>query len=59
MTGKTLSKGTLSLRFMQNAHRAKQLQEVQLDQAKVQDDAEWQVSQEILDALNAQTPQNR
>ena len=50
MTSKTLSNGTLSLRFMQNAHRAKLQAQVELEQAKIKDDAEWSVSQEIKDA---------
>ena len=43
MTSKTLSNGTLSLRFMQNAHRAKLQAQVELEQAKIKDDAEWSV----------------
>ncbi|KAI0633006.1 hypothetical protein C8Q77DRAFT_1218398 [Trametes polyzona] len=50
MAGKTLSNGTLSLRFMQNAQRAKLQAQVELEQAKIKDDAEWSVSQEIRDA---------
>ncbi|EJF60146.1 hypothetical protein DICSQDRAFT_63582 [Dichomitus squalens LYAD-421 SS1] len=50
MAGKTLSNGTLSLRFMQNAQRAKLQAQVEVEQAKVKDDAEWSVSQEIRDA---------
>ncbi|KAI0369315.1 hypothetical protein BV20DRAFT_997194 [Pilatotrama ljubarskyi] len=50
MTEKTLSKGTLSLRFMQNAQRAKLQAQVELEQAKIKDDAEWSVSQEVRDA---------
>jgi hypothetical protein len=50
MSGKTLSTGTLSLRFMQNAHRAKQLAEVEAEQAKVADEAEWEVTKEVKDA---------
>ncbi|KAH8114821.1 hypothetical protein DFH11DRAFT_1726311 [Phellopilus nigrolimitatus] len=49
-TGKTLSNGTLSLRFMQNAQRAKQQASVDLERAKVKDDAEWEVSREVRDA---------
>jgi hypothetical protein len=41
---KTLSTGTLSLRFMQNASRAKQLKEVELEKAAVKDDAEWEIA---------------
>ncbi|PIL25871.1 hypothetical protein GSI_11624 [Ganoderma sinense ZZ0214-1] len=50
MAGKTLSNGTLSLRFMQNAHRAKLQAQVESEQAKVRDDAEWSVPQEVRDA---------
>lgn len=48
--GKTLSNGTLSLRFMQNASRAKQQAAIDLERAKVKDDAEWEVSPEIREA---------
>ncbi|KAF7977200.1 hypothetical protein HWV62_4453 [Athelia sp. TMB] len=47
---KGLSTGTLSLKFMQNAHRAKQLAQVELEQAEVKDEAEWQVSKEVREA---------
>ncbi|KAJ7153399.1 hypothetical protein C8R43DRAFT_836287, partial [Mycena crocata] len=47
---KKLSTSTLSLKFMQNAHRAKNLAEVQLDKAEVRDDGEWEVAQEVRDA---------
>ncbi|KAF5329384.1 hypothetical protein D9619_008951 [Psilocybe cf. subviscida] len=47
MTSKTLSTSTLSLKFMQNAHRAKQLKEIELDRAEVVDDGKWEVSQAI------------
>ncbi|KAI0742890.1 hypothetical protein C8Q80DRAFT_1058252, partial [Daedaleopsis nitida] len=50
MAGKSLSNGTLSLRFMQNAHRAKQQAQVEAEQAKIKDDAEWSVSMEVRDA---------
>lgn len=50
MTSKTLSTGTLSLKFMQNAHRRKQLEEVELDRAEVKDDGKWEVSQAVKDA---------
>ncbi|KAH9911481.1 uncharacterized protein BXZ73DRAFT_91871 [Epithele typhae] len=50
MAGKTLSNGTLSLRFMQNAQRAKLQSQVTAEQAKIKDDAEWSVSQELKDA---------
>lgn len=44
---KTLSNGTLSLRFMQNAQRAKQEAQVEAEQAKVRDEAEWEIPQEV------------
>jgi len=50
MSAKTLSTGTLSLRFMQNAHRAKQLAEVEAEQAQVKDEAEWEVAKEVREA---------
>lgn len=50
MASKSLSTSTLSLRFMQNAHRAKQLKEVELDRAEVKDDEKWEVSQAVRDS---------
>lgn len=50
MSSKSISTGTLSLRFMQNAHRAKQLKEVEPDRAEVKDDGMWEVSQAVRDA---------
>jgi len=50
MTTKSLSTSTLSLRFMQNAHRAKQMKEVELDRAEVKDDGKWEVSQVVRDS---------
>ena len=47
MSGKALSSGTLSLKFMQNAHRAKHLAHVEAEQAQVKDEAEWEVSKEV------------
>ncbi|KAE9406664.1 hypothetical protein BT96DRAFT_971690 [Gymnopus androsaceus JB14] len=47
MSGKKLSTGTLSLKFMQNAQRAKQLKEVELEKAPVEDDGQWEVAKEI------------
>jgi hypothetical protein len=47
---KSLSNGVMGLRFMQNAQRAKQQAQVELEQAKVKDEAEWEVPQEIKDA---------
>ncbi|OCH92554.1 hypothetical protein OBBRIDRAFT_428845 [Obba rivulosa] len=62
MAGKTLSNGTLSLRFMQNAHRAKQQAQVEAEQRKIKDEAEWEVSKEIKEAWGigskSQTEQN-
>jgi hypothetical protein len=50
MSGKTLSTSTLSLRFMQNAQRAKSMQEVELEKAAVHDDAQWDVGEEVREA---------
>jgi len=50
MSTKSLSTSTLSLRFMQNAHRAKQMKEVELDRAEVKDDGKWEVSQVVRDS---------
>ena len=47
---KTLSNGTLSLRFMQNAQRAKGNSGVKPDKATLVDDAEWYVPQNARDA---------
>ena len=47
---KTLSNGTLSLRFMQNAQRTKDPLEVKPGQASLVDDAEWHVPQNVRDA---------
>lgn len=49
-TSKTLSNGTLSLRFMQNALRSKQQDVIDAHQAKVKDDAEWEVAKEVREA---------
>ncbi|KAH0580018.1 hypothetical protein H2248_002834 [Termitomyces sp. 'cryptogamus'] len=49
-TTKTISRGTLGLRFMQNALRAKQLQEVEIEKAEVKDDGQWEVDQRVRDA---------
>ncbi|KAG1724610.1 hypothetical protein EDB19DRAFT_1644491 [Suillus lakei] len=46
-TQKTLSTGTLNLRFMQNARRAQQLSGVELEKAHVKDEAEWEVAPDI------------
>ncbi|KAJ7613730.1 hypothetical protein DFH06DRAFT_1242145 [Mycena polygramma] len=58
MAAKTLSTSTLSLKFMQNAHRAKNLAEVQLERAEVKDDGEWEVAKEIRDAWGPETTQS-
>lgn len=50
MVEKTLSSGTLNLRFMQNARRAQQLPRVEQELTHVKDDAEWEVSPEIREA---------
>ncbi|KAG7452787.1 uncharacterized protein BT62DRAFT_1070508 [Guyanagaster necrorhizus] len=52
---KTLSNGTLSLRFMQNAHRAKQLKEVELEKAQVKDSDEWAIPKEIQESWGKST----
>lgn len=53
---KTLSNGTLSLRFMQNAQRIKDNPEVKPDQATLADDAEWHVPQNVRDAWTSAGP---
>ncbi|KAK2462777.1 hypothetical protein APHAL10511_005168 [Amanita phalloides] len=58
MSGKTLSTSTLSLRFMQNAHRAKFLKEVELERAEVYDDAQWDVGQEVREAWGLHSEQD-
>lgn len=50
MSAKNISKSTLGLRFMQNAQRAKLQAQVEAEQAKINDDAEWSVSQEVREA---------
>ncbi|KAL1720221.1 hypothetical protein EV715DRAFT_197356 [Schizophyllum commune] len=42
-----LSNNILSLKFMQNAQRAKQQKEVEIERAKVKDEAEWEVPKEV------------
>ncbi|KAG6877632.1 hypothetical protein C0993_005453 [Termitomyces sp. T159_Od127] len=49
-TTKTISRGTLGLRFMQNAQRAKQLKELEFEKAEVKDDGQWEVDQSVRDA---------
>lgn len=53
MSGKTISTGTLGLRFMQNAQRAKQLKEVEAERAHVKDEAEWEVDQKVRDSWSS------
>lgn len=50
MSAKNISNSTLSLRFMQNAQRAKLQAQVEAEQSKIKDDAEWSVSQEVREA---------
>ncbi|KAF8064333.1 hypothetical protein FPV67DRAFT_1585002, partial [Lyophyllum atratum] len=50
MAAKTISTSTLGLRFMQNAQRAKQLKEVEVERATVQDSAQWEVDQKVREA---------
>ncbi|KAK7449644.1 hypothetical protein VKT23_013119 [Stygiomarasmius scandens] len=47
---KALSNGTLSLRFMQNAQRAQQQKEIELEKAQVEDDGRWEIAQEVRDS---------
>lgn len=49
-SGKTLSAGTLNLKFMQNAIRSQQIQAVELPKAQVKDEGEWEVSREVREA---------
>ncbi|KAJ3527991.1 hypothetical protein NMY22_g9576 [Coprinellus aureogranulatus] len=49
-SGKTLSAGTLNLKFMQNVIRSQQIQAVELPRAQVKDDGEWEVSREVREA---------
>ena len=46
---------------MQNAQRAKQQAQVELEQAKIKDEAEWEVSQEIKESwgLGSTTVESR
>ncbi|EKM52388.1 uncharacterized protein PHACADRAFT_211640 [Phanerochaete carnosa HHB-10118-sp] len=55
---KTLSNGLMNLRFMQNTQRAKEHAQDALEQAKIKDEADWEVSQEIKDAWGIGTPLN-
>ncbi|KAJ2921916.1 hypothetical protein H1R20_g15176, partial [Candolleomyces eurysporus] len=49
-SGKTLSTGTMNLRFMQNALRAQQIQAAELPKAEIKDDGQWEVPQAVRDA---------
>lgn len=51
---KSLSNGTLSLRFMQNALRRQNLQEIELKRAEIKDEGKWEVAQDIKDAWGKQ-----
>ncbi|KAF9049251.1 hypothetical protein BDZ89DRAFT_1006611 [Hymenopellis radicata] len=55
MSGKQLSNGTLSLRFMQNAQRKQKLEEVELTKAEVKDAEEWSIPKEIQDSWKKST----
>ena len=52
MSAKTISKGTLGLRFMQMAARSKHaaITEADAEKAAVKDDGYWQVEKEVRDA---------
>jgi len=56
---KSLSNGTLSLRFMQNALRRQNLPEVELERAEIKDEAKWEVGQDIKDAWGTGSKQSR
>jgi hypothetical protein len=49
-SGKTLSTGTMNLKFMQNALRAQQIKAADLPKAEVKDDGQWEVPQAVRDA---------
>jgi len=51
---KSLSNGTLSLRFMQNALLRQNLQEIELKRAEIKDEGKWEVAQDIKDAWGKQ-----
>ncbi|KAF8919308.1 hypothetical protein CPB85DRAFT_1278525 [Mucidula mucida] len=55
MSGKQLSNGTLSLRFMQNAQRKQKLEEVELTKAEVKDAEEWSIPKHIQDSWKQST----
>ena len=44
----TISKGTLNLRFMQNAQRAEQEYEIKADESV--DESHWEIAKEVRDA---------
>jgi hypothetical protein len=43
----TISKGTLNLRFMQNAHRAEQQLDTNSSEPAIKDESHWEVSKEV------------
>ncbi|KAH6912128.1 hypothetical protein BKA70DRAFT_1266712 [Coprinopsis sp. MPI-PUGE-AT-0042] len=47
---KTISNGTLGLKFMQNALRQQQMKEVRFEKAEVKDEGEWEVSKAVREA---------
>jgi len=53
---KTLNNGTLPLRFMQNAQRAKNTPEAMPAQATLSDDAEWHVPQNVREMWTSPDP---
>ncbi|KAJ7581382.1 hypothetical protein C8J56DRAFT_895817 [Mycena floridula] len=55
---KTISTGTLGLRFMQNAQKRAQVKEEQILTAKVKDEAEWEVSAAIRESWKTSDSQS-
>ena len=48
---KTISNGTMGLKFMQNALRQQKMKEVQqFEKAEVKDEGEWEVSKAVREA---------
>ncbi|KAG7086561.1 hypothetical protein E1B28_002509 [Marasmius oreades] len=58
MSSKTLSTGTLSLRFMQNA-RNRQSEGVLLETAHVEDDGQWEVAKEVRESWGVAQSKSR
>ncbi|KAI0043415.1 hypothetical protein FA95DRAFT_1498689 [Auriscalpium vulgare] len=57
MSGKTISAGTLNLRFMQNAERAKPGAQSQANtESTPPDESRWEVGQAVQDAWGASRP---